>query len=50
MAQIALDGARIHTIIRQFVTAAMTQHVWVNFHIETSRAGGTIYHGLKAAL
>jgi len=34
VAQIALDGSRIDAVIRQFVSAAMPQHVGVNFHLE----------------
>ena len=49
VAQIALDGARIDAVIRQFVTAAMPQHVRMDFHVEARRAGGTLHHGLKAA-
>ena len=39
MAQIALDGARIDAVIRQFVAAAMPQHVRVNLHVKARRAG-----------
>jgi hypothetical protein len=42
VAQIALDGARIDAVIRQFVTAAMAQHMRMNFHIETGCAGSTL--------
>jgi hypothetical protein len=39
VAQIALDGARIDTVIRQFVAAAMPQHVRVDLSVKTRRAG-----------
>jgi hypothetical protein len=45
VAQIALDGARIDAVIRQFVAAAMPQHMRVNFHVEACRASGTFHHG-----
>jgi hypothetical protein len=44
-----LDGARIDTIVCQFVAAAMPQHVRVDFHVKARRASGTFYHGLEAA-
>jgi hypothetical protein len=47
--QIALDGTSIHAIIRQFVAAAMPQHVRVDLHIEARRTSRTFHHGLKAA-
>jgi hypothetical protein len=47
--QIALDGARIDAVVRQFVTAAMPQHVRVNFHGEPGSAGHTLHHRLEAA-
>jgi len=49
VAQIALDGARIDAIVRQFVTAAMSQHVRVDLHVEARRAGRAFHHGLEAA-
>jgi hypothetical protein len=49
VAQIALDGSRIDTIIRQLVATAMPQHVRVNLHIEARRTSRTLYHGLEAA-
>jgi len=49
VAQIALDGARIDAVVRQFVAAAMPQHVWVDLHVEARRASGTFHHGLEAA-
>ena len=49
VAQITLDGARIDTIVCQFVAAAMPQHVRVDFHVKARRASGTFYHGLEAA-
>ena len=50
MAQIALDGSGIDTVIRQFVTAAMPQHVRMDFHIETGCAGRAFDHGLEATI
>jgi DEAD/DEAH box helicase len=50
VAQIALDGSRIDAVIRQFVTAAMPQHVRVNFHVESGRVGSTLHHRLKATI
>jgi len=49
VAQIALDGARIDAVIRQFVTAAMPQHVGVDLHIKARCAGRAFHHGLEAA-
>jgi hypothetical protein len=49
MAQVALDGPRIDAIIRQLVTAAMAQHVRMDFHVEAGCAGCAFDHGLKAA-
>jgi hypothetical protein len=37
VAQVALDGARIDAVIRQFVAAAVPQHVRVNFDVEARR-------------
>jgi hypothetical protein len=34
VARIGLNGARIDAVIRQFVTAAMPQHVRMDFHVE----------------
>jgi hypothetical protein len=48
--QIALDRARIHTVIRQFVSATMSQHVRMDFDVEARRAGNTFHHGLKATI
>ena len=47
LAQIALDGARINAVIRQFVAVTMPQHVRVDLHIKARRAGRTLHHGLK---
>ena len=49
VAQIALDGARIDAVVRQFVAAAMPQHVWVDLHVKARRTGGAFHHGLEAA-
>jgi len=49
VAQIALNGSRIDAIIRQFVAAAMPQHVWVDLHVKARRAGRAFHHGLEAA-
>jgi hypothetical protein len=42
VAQVALNGARIDAVIRQFVTAAMPQHVRMDFHVEARRAGSSL--------
>jgi hypothetical protein len=47
--QVALNGARIDAVVRQFVAAAMPQHVRMDFHFEARRAGNTLHHGLKTA-
>ena len=39
VAQIALDGAGIDAVVRQFVAAAMPQHVRVDLHVEARGAG-----------
>ena len=49
VAQIALDGARIDAVVRQFVAAAMPQHVRVDLHVKARRASRTFHHGLEAA-
>ena len=49
VAQIALDGSGIDTIICQFEAAAMPQHVRVNLHIETGHFGRAFHHGLEAS-
>ena len=49
VAQIALDGARIDAVVRQFVAAAMPQHVWVDLHVKVRRASRAFHHGLEAA-
>ena len=49
VAQIALDGARIDAVVRQFVAAAMPQHVGVDFHVKARCAGRALHHGLETA-
>ena len=49
VAQIALDGARIDAIVRQFVAAAMPQHVRVDLYVKTRRTARAFHHGLEAA-
>jgi hypothetical protein len=48
VAQMALDGPRIDAVVRQFVAAAMPQHVWVDFHVEVGDVGRAFNHGLEA--
>jgi len=48
VAQIALDGARIDAVVRQFVAAAMPQHMRVDFHVETRCDSRAFHHGLEA--
>ena len=49
VAQIALDGARIDAVVRQFVAAAMPQHVRVDLHVEPGGLRCPFHHGLEAA-
>jgi hypothetical protein len=44
-----LDGTRIDAIIRQFVTAAVPQHVRVDLYVKARRAGRAFHHGLETA-
>ena len=50
MAKIALNGTGIHAIIRQFVTAAMPQHMRVDFRVKAGRSGRAFHHGLETTL
>ena len=46
--QIALDRARIDTLIGQLVTTSMPQHVRVGLYVEASSLSHALHHHLKA--
>ena len=51
MAKIALNDTGIDAVIRQFVTAAMPQHVRVDFRVKAGRSGRrAFHHGLETTL
>jgi hypothetical protein len=48
--KITLDGARIDAVIRQFIAAAMSQHMRVDFLVKAGRSGRAFHHGLETTL
>jgi osmotically-inducible protein OsmY len=51
--KITLDGARIDAVIRQFIAAAMSQHMRVDFRVirvKAGRSGRAFHHGLETTL
>ena len=38
----------VRAVVRQFVAAAVPQHVRVDLHVKVRRAGRTFHHGLEA--